>query len=693
MEFKKFFIINEAEIVLNEAEQSLNWSKYIDSRTGKKWRQEQKIDQLRAIVNSEVAKGTPPNKIWLTFSNLPKLGINPTSGDHGAPQGIYAYPTSYIIRRNGKVPYGGDRTYMIVFKVKGSVLKAEPEEVDKKKMDTLTSTIKKTLGNPLDTSLKMLELKLSDYIEEKILPKYMSKGDSTEVENFISVGKDLINRFIANLVEIYRDKRDAEVVKEMLPKSVEEFKKTTQKEARNRLEKIFSNLTFGYDDDDYKKKYDLNDDDTVSLTPQYEKFLKNKKEESPYGEMPVHSFIGKKFSINNVYELEHGAYNINYYLKYYDNIKKYIDSAPMRALLKGLLFKLKKFFEKYKAPDLTSVKFPFRQQLTELAKKYGLNLEKAIREGLLKSNITGFVYKVTHALAEQMVMKQMITNDPKSSQPVWWNKFIRELGISSVIDPQGTGTVHPAESTQGAFFDVSKLEQIAVIENKQSNVDTTERTGRPPFATPESVYNYYIKQGLSHEDALQLSKEPFRADAKWDDDKHFRQQLKPQRAGWKDAPSPFNNSGQIGHERALIQLYSKIKRIRLQLNKYGHGYSMDDYQSVEAGDLMRLSSYLVVLTKLLKSVKAISDSGIEYTKDGRRALDLTNQEVTTIRELLWNMSKGSNLPPEEEQQLTYIIGGLSQFLSGQTAKTPIFSRIPQWKSAKIHNAFNQYADE
>jgi hypothetical protein len=69
------------------------------------------LKQLRTIA------GQHPNA-FVTFTFVRKFGINPKSIWAQTPLGICAYPISYVIDREGKVPFGAEHPYIHVFESK-----------------------------------------------------------------------------------------------------------------------------------------------------------------------------------------------------------------------------------------------------------------------------------------------------------------------------------------------------------------------------------------------------------------------------------------------------------------------------------------------------------------------------------------------------------------------------------------------
>jgi hypothetical protein len=71
------------------------------------------LDELKAIAKkykSEI------NTIFVTFTNIHKLGVNPQSM-YNTPLGIYSYPIQYVIKKKMEVPFQQDAKFIQVFKV------------------------------------------------------------------------------------------------------------------------------------------------------------------------------------------------------------------------------------------------------------------------------------------------------------------------------------------------------------------------------------------------------------------------------------------------------------------------------------------------------------------------------------------------------------------------------------------------
>jgi len=116
LEFADFFAIEQAEVILLDLEEYLregrklhrgiqpkgDQTKWIDPVTRRNWRHNDKIRLLKQILASEIRKGTPERDIWVAFTQVDKLGVNPDADDGSTPLGIYAYPIQAVIDDSAK---------------------------------------------------------------------------------------------------------------------------------------------------------------------------------------------------------------------------------------------------------------------------------------------------------------------------------------------------------------------------------------------------------------------------------------------------------------------------------------------------------------------------------------------------------------------------------------------------------------
>lgn len=81
-------------------------------------------DQLKNT--QEWIAGTP--NLFVSFTELEKLGVNPNSSHGITPNGIYAYQAKYVVESVGDyshmdtLPYAGDATYVNIFSVSGNIV-------------------------------------------------------------------------------------------------------------------------------------------------------------------------------------------------------------------------------------------------------------------------------------------------------------------------------------------------------------------------------------------------------------------------------------------------------------------------------------------------------------------------------------------------------------------------------------------
>ncbi len=69
-----------------------------------------------AIRVLQLLQQTGTDRVGVSYTQIPKLGINPQSDWHGTPLGIYFYPADYYVEQRGSVPSFGFNRYIQVFR-------------------------------------------------------------------------------------------------------------------------------------------------------------------------------------------------------------------------------------------------------------------------------------------------------------------------------------------------------------------------------------------------------------------------------------------------------------------------------------------------------------------------------------------------------------------------------------------------
>lgn len=450
MDFRLFFTLSEAQDVIAEADAVTPYKgtqTVLDPITGKNWRYADRWRQVERIALEEIRKnGTDPNRIWVTFSKVPKLGIWPSAGDGSTPFGIYGYPYKYVVEKEGKVEYAGHRPYIIVFKVKGKILPAQQKNNEKFKaaLDQARESLK-------GTDFSSIFLPVVDEIKDLIDDSDYKKNKDEDV--------DLLND-MKNYFETLAFSRS---IKEVSKEGMIQF---VADKAKNDLNNILtSELVF----DDTIPKYKVNiKDSTFRFT---DEFLKYSPQNQQYRDVdfPIKS-LAKFSSRSSVYQVIDLVKKLNALPNLASSpYDKYFDEANLL---------LKKFKEKNKNTKIPNL--PYMKEVKALADKNGLDFDKAFREAMNSLynfsmdkgdnenlNPMNLVYRVVGKLAEQT----------KGTSYVQWNKMMRDIGLPNVTD-FGTNSIYSGEPTQGAFMDPTKIESIGLVLNR-SNVGQIDLTGRP----------------------------------------------------------------------------------------------------------------------------------------------------------------------------------------------------------------------
>lgn len=140
-----------------------------DPKTGKSYRSFQIVDQLKQIRQKQINRNVDPADLWLNFSCVNRLGINYVARvDGGTPLGLYAYPLDYVIQSGIQgVPTGGDRNYILIFKLNRKKSTISIRAADGSELKNLHE-IQKTLSDHIRTYLDEKKLLFRKWIRKKL---------------------------------------------------------------------------------------------------------------------------------------------------------------------------------------------------------------------------------------------------------------------------------------------------------------------------------------------------------------------------------------------------------------------------------------------------------------------------------------------------------------------------------------------
>lgn len=139
-----------------------------------------------AIDSAKRLFGSDMSNLFVSFTQLPKLGINPKS-IYNTPLGIYSYPGDYISYRIGRekpmknLPFAGDQPYAVLFSARGNniVLNTYSPTEEKLCYDKLGDYAKK-LPDPKKQLIQMFKHAGKTWIE--IVNKLVA-GAQTEAKH------------------------------------------------------------------------------------------------------------------------------------------------------------------------------------------------------------------------------------------------------------------------------------------------------------------------------------------------------------------------------------------------------------------------------------------------------------------------------------------------------------------------------
>jgi hypothetical protein len=714
-EFGDFLLLDEVnqfldEIGLIEADspfqdsfrnRRLTKQRYLDPKTNKSWRAPDRWRQLKAVISHETkVNGVDPKKIWITFSDVPKLGQRMAVGyGKSTPVGIFSYPVKYALEKQGHLAFQ-DRPYMHVFKTnKPHFEVGRNNNKGDTKQDNNFKAIKNAYNGLWDTELDEKQHKnFTDTVMSvaglnKIQPEiesYVLPGKTpAEMPNYPWVRKQLeqLLRLPGNYV--YTSYSYGTGSQKDRLKSIEEKgffnpeqvvheinlpSMAAQSDAplRDYIEaQKFEKFNQEKDEWEYDQKYVIGPNWMISLTPNFVNYLNLKSAnghfKSTHPDLIAAATNNTPFPVTHLEKVDH------IFSSYYhggDLIRK-MYAAPMYSdpkvieLIKMQVSKIaevaKQFMEKPDekpvVPDIAKV--PYADKLTDLAGKFGVDLNQAVADGFKSANsFNNYLYRATKNMAKQYGEKH-----PEAKWTMVWNKMLRQIGISGVADTRDSGNVHSAESTQGAFLDPRDIQHIATIVQK-SHSDYNDPASRPPL----------------------FGKDKGDSDS-WDGGKlkqHSRL-VGPTNQRVGQITIPHINKNKTASEKTYLGLTAALRNLSDRIPTGYYVISNNESQQHSIGE---------VLAHLIKLVKLYN----RYKKQGSiKSPDLSSFEtiLMTTNINLSRLEKSGKLNEDNIKRLNV----LRLIMTNQGAKTPTYKKPAEdfttllSKSARKRPAYEPEDDE
>jgi len=405
------------ETILHHPQQ---WS-YLNPETGKKWRHEDKYKQLARIVKDQSRMGVHPNRLWVTFSDVPRINITTkVKKDKNTPHGIFAYPVSYVLKKEG-ADYASDRAYMIVFKVKGNVIEVGRDDT-----------------KPKDKNLNALVNK-DDFPSELDYRRISSKFYDLSYDTYDATKKKLYRDFSEILSDVSSHIAEAESDGRDLKKltTIEGLAKSYTESGFATYLKDYYGGTIEGDNVIINKPYQYNDKVTVGTHPiQY--MLDNDGDAAYY----INDMKAKQIKVAKALEDEEFKTAL----------------SKMASQVQGRIDHKNK-----KATDTTR---PIINKVAELAKEYGIDDIKPHIKRISANNTfhrgTQFVYLLLKDIAGE------VANKTGRNRAIIWAGMLKKIGYTHVVDTKHSSVIHAGEPTQGVFMDTTQIEPVSVIFNKKN---------------------------------------------------------------------------------------------------------------------------------------------------------------------------------------------------------------------------------
>jgi hypothetical protein len=552
LNFTEFLIIREANQAIQEANLLLYpdsflevrakdyWKQgkqvrkgqiaHIDPETRKPWRSGDRTRQIKMIVKDQKRKGVPIGDIWVSHTDVNKLGIYPGSGGGGTPFGIYAYPVKYFLQKKekGGSMYAGTRPYLQVFKVRR---KDNPKIIQFHNPSTRDS--RKKRAKDFDLYGLRKEIKKYSFIENMdklhqsianwsdiFHSKETKKGEFSE--SVLHTIKKHFDRSLYSLILNLKDhwraigttdrKQKIQEFKPAIYKSLDKFKKGMLEIPKadlqlpeNSLEEFMKNITFSYYDGEETNDYDYWNEhedrrkyknidlekNYAEFTDKYKKHLKENRGITQEGESIDDLVKHNRIAFNTYPNAETLWFNHkNKGTSHEENIIKSEYWNKIITTVSKHIAKYIDWYEKNSLDKAKNINFPFKKEIVKFSEKHGIDWVNAI-ENANGQTPTQFLYNITKQLAPHVRSKG--GHDEFTS----WTKVLRAMGIDGLADRQSAGHIYDSDSekSQGVFWHAGMLDHIAQID-QQGHTDDREISGRPNIKSMQMIKQFKHEMGL-----------------------------------------------------------------------------------------------------------------------------------------------------------------------------------------------------
>jgi hypothetical protein len=590
LEFRKYLEVQEVEPTEKNRP-------FINPITKKPWRTDQRLDQLAAIMKDQSQKGLDPNRIWVTFSEMPKLGIRPyVKSSKSTPFGVFGYPAKYLIKeikvKNSDVTFS-DRRYMIVFYFDGPHMEVSANNKAPESQSHSNWKYNTSLSN---------------------IPDSISQGSV----NFIVKSSDgeipqhLLYRITTHIERTFNNRKEEKITPEFIEKAFD------NREILNKiLYESYSNIDniLNWSNVFYKPNSEnptpilINFDPeshTVEFNPEFfdSKIFSALKQTKPKVKIKpgVRLHLLKALSILNA-----------------DAKKPYVEKDLKILKMKSLPESVSRNLKKWKEDKLKQLKAsskniennPVNSSLKKLQpeiSQYDINLEEILKRAYENITITTnqqALYFITKELAKEIGEK---TN--QKNWPLIWTRLLQKLGRQGIMDTKDTGTIHSSEPTQGVFLDPKYIHVITIIDNKKYD------TGN----------QYFYKKNRQGEIKITWKSQNISSE---------RRTIISVTKALEEVLQGIYYQTKLQNTQALTKIL-KITRTALSIldnNKY-KGVSTDSPESTE------ISSEKKEVSRLELVLEKLKDSIIEVYKDSQDVhIDPVNQQI--LQQILALLNKES----------------------------------------------------
>lgn len=448
-----------------------------DPKTGKSYRQHNKLEQIKNVYDKAVRNNTKPEDLWGSFSCVERLGIKYNASYGSTPLGLYGYPLKFILERSSNygridVPYGGNRTFLHIFKInkreKFISMKKGQGEIKTDDIRVIKDSISDNIYNYIEKKTKVLHTWLQSTLIKQFpeqSEKYYFKSYFEQLffdqiaeikDKFYYATDDQIKNHFTTIIQKIEDKYKThsddsiKFIKNDLMIDVYSFSghiidafRTNSDSDIDKENEIANKINYVIASDAVAQNYKVSrkigfiedidfDAEEIYLSERFLRIFQKitsvlSVDNNTSSSELINIFSKNKITFKEFEELlnNYGRifYGISHHNEFYLGIiqnHKVFSNEKIKKIIKIGIKKLKNTFEDLKNKTeqiFNSLDFPFGNELKDFCDKNNLDWSNILRSAIGNTtDVAGkFIYEITKTIASKIIEKKGYIDDVRDN--------------------------------------------------------------------------------------------------------------------------------------------------------------------------------------------------------------------------------------------------------------------------------------